>query len=113
MVREAEGRHTVLRSEAPRALVLGALYDHGARRYLPFDGPRPEQFWHATWTLTLLPIDAQRTRLYVRSRVAHTHEAVQWSAVWMHPFHDFMSSEELGRVKSAAEGRQASSQAYR
>jgi hypothetical protein len=103
MVRESEGRHAVLRSEAARSLVLGALYDHDARRYLPFEGPRPANYWHATWALMLTPLDEKRTRLHVRSRVAFTHEAVKWAAVWMHPFNDFMGGEELGHLKRAAE----------
>ncbi len=98
------GAYTVVVSDEPRALVFGALYDAEAQRYLPFPGSRPAQFWDATWALVLEPIDERRTRLVVRARVAFTADAVRWTAVWMHPFHDFMAAEELRRVKRCAGG---------
>ncbi len=103
----ADGAHTVLLSEEPHALVLGALYDATAQRYVPVDGPRPDQFWDATWALVLEPVDARHTRLIVRARVAFTADAVRWTAVWMHPFNDFMTADELRRVKEGAEGPRA------
>jgi len=105
---EPADARTVLVSDAPRTLVLGALYDSTAQRYVPVDGPRPEQFWDATWALVLEPIDERRTRLIIRARVAFTADAVRWTAVWMHPFNDFTTTEELRRVKRSAEGHGAS-----
>ena len=96
--------HAVLRSDAPRSLVLGGLYDHATRHYLPFDAPRPAEFWHATWALVLTPLGPAQTRLDVRSRVAFTFEAVKWASVWTHPFHDFAEPEQLDHLKRAAEG---------
>ncbi len=80
----------VIRCDTPRTLVLGGLYDSRERRYLPFDAARPAEYWHATWALVLTPIDAKRTQLDVRSRVTFAEDALRWSAVWTHPFHDFM-----------------------
>lgn len=79
------------------------FYDARARAYLPFGAPRPAEHWRATWALSLSPIDAKRTRLRVRSRVAFTGDALRWTAVWMHPFHDFMGRHELRYLKRAAE----------
>jgi hypothetical protein len=94
----------VLTSDEPRALVLGALHDHDQAKDLLFNEPRPAHFWHATWALVLEPIDERRTRLWVRSRVAFTAEAVRWAAVWTHPFNDFMDPEGLQQIKLGAEG---------
>ena len=106
MGRPAPGHgYSVLSSEAPHALVLGSLYDYGACCYVPFDAPRPAHYWHATWALVLTPLEANQTRLHVRSRVAFTSDAIQWAAVWMHPFNDFMEGEQLRHLKRCAEGR--------
>jgi hypothetical protein len=86
-------------------LLLGALYDHDAGRYLAFDAPRPSTYWHATWVLALSPLDETRTRLDVRSRVAFTGDAVEWASIWTHPFHDFMAPDQLRHLKDLAEGR--------
>ena len=93
----------VLESDAPRALIVGGLYDHELGSYLPFTAPRPAHFWQATWALILSPIDASQTRLEVRSRVAFTPDAVQWTAVWTHPFSNFTRHEELEQLKRRAE----------
>jgi hypothetical protein len=106
MVREeAADSYTLLLREPPNALVLGALYDARARTYLAFDGARPDHFWHATWALVLDRITANRTRLSVRARVAATSDVVRWSAIWLHPFHDFMDANHLRRLKDRAERR--------
>ena len=102
--REAPKAYDMLLCAAPRALVLGALHDHGVHEDLPFATPRPAHFWQATWALVLEPLDAARTHLFVRARVAYTSDAVLWSAVWMHPFNDFMERAELRRLKARAEG---------
>ena len=102
---DSDHGYSILRSEPPYVLVLGSLYDYGARHYAAFDGPRPAQYWHATWALVLTPEAANRARLSVRSRVAFTTDAVQWAAVWLHPFNDFMEVEQLRRLKHSAEGR--------
>ena len=107
-VRHPPAGCAVLVSEEPRALVLGALYDAAAHGYLPFAGPRPEQFWEATWALVLEPVNPRQTRLLARARVAFAADAVRWTAVWMHPFSDFVAREELRRIKRCAEGRGAS-----
>jgi hypothetical protein len=101
--RRGEAKYTVLLSDEPRALVLGALHDHGAAKDLPFDHDRPAQFWHATWALVLVPLNEARTRLVARARVAFTIEAVRWSAVWLHPFNDFTDAEALHRLKARVE----------
>jgi hypothetical protein len=95
---------SVLRSEAPRLLVLGALYDYGAARYLPFDSPRPARYWHAAWSFVLSPIEAQRTRLHARSRVACGGDALRWCSVWLPPFTSLIEPEQLRSIARAAEG---------
>jgi hypothetical protein len=101
------GSYAVLVSDEPRALVLGGLYDHDAKRYLAFDAARPPHFWQATWALVLHPLGEHRTRLLVRSRVAATTDAVRWSSLWLHPFHDFMDHGVLTHLKDRAEGHAA------
>jgi hypothetical protein len=103
----------VLHVRAPRVLLLGALYDAWERRYLPFDLPRPAKYWQATWALVLTPIDAVRTRLDVRSRVAFGEDALRWASVWTHPFGDFMDHALLRRLERAAEGEHASTRGLR
>jgi hypothetical protein len=98
-----ESGTSVLESEAPRAVVIGGLYDHRLTSYLPFDGPRPAHFWQATWALVLSPIDGLHTRLEVRARVAFTPDAVEWTAVWTHPFSDFTRHEDLEGLKRRVE----------
>ncbi|HEY4117945.1 MAG TPA: hypothetical protein VGM56_08820 [Byssovorax sp.] len=99
MAARHEGTTATLGSDAPRALVLGSLFDHATGQYLPFDAPRPADFWQATWALVLTPLDAKHTRLDVRARVAFTSAAVQWAALWTHPFSDFTDGDELHRLR--------------
>ncbi len=103
VLRDRDAGSAVLYLDVRHALVLGSLYDVRVGSYLPFAAPRPEEHWHATWAFVLEPIDVRRTRLHVRSRVAFTGDALRWSAVWMHPFYDFMAPDELRRLKRAAE----------
>jgi hypothetical protein len=95
----------VLRAEAASLLVLGALYDHGAGIYLPFDDPPPARYWRATWSFVLSPIEARRTRLHARTRVACGGDALRWCSVWLPPFTDPLEAEQLRSVARAAEGQ--------
>jgi hypothetical protein len=101
----ADHPRTILRSERPSLLVVGALYDYGAGRYLTFDDPRPARYWKATWSFFLSPAEAQRTRLCARTRVACGGDALRWCSVWLPPFTDLMESEQLHSVARAAEGQ--------
>jgi len=104
---EADPSPAILLVDEPRVIVLGGLYDHAARRYLPFDAARPTHFWHATWALVLAPIDEDTTRVLVRARVSATPDAVKWSSVWMHPFHAFLERGALVGLRERASGRAA------
>ncbi len=108
MVFATDRPRTLLCCERPRLVVLGALYDHDAGLYLPFDGPKPARYWKATWTFVASPLGAERTRLRVRSRVAHGGEALRWCSVWLPPFSDFVDPAQLRQLARAAEGRPAS-----
>jgi hypothetical protein len=94
----------VLRVEAPRALVLGGLFDIGANAQRAFIATRPERYWHVTWAFVLEPLDEQRTRLHVRARAAFSPDS-RLHAVWIRPVHHFMERIQLRNLAARVEGR--------
>ena len=94
----------VLRIDAPRALILGGLFDIDADTERRFDAPRPAHFWQVTWSFILEPLDAQTTRLHVRARAAFSVDE-RLHAEWIRPVHHFMQVAQLRHIKTRAEGR--------
>lgn len=100
---EGEGGFEVLRVDPGRVLVLGGLY--GADKQVPFEDPRPESYWQATWAFVLEPLGPNETRLHVRARVSFAPDSMKWKAAWMRRVHDFMTSHQLHNLERRAEGR--------
>lgn len=94
----------VLAIDAPRALVLGGLYDQSAGIQLPFGAQRPREFWQMTWAFVLQPLDSERTRLHVRVRAAFSHGG-RLRALLITPVHHFMQSAMLEHLAARVEGR--------
>jgi hypothetical protein len=94
----------VLAIDAPKALVLGALYDGPTRLQLPFAAPRPSEFWQMTWSFVLEPIDPERTRLHVRVRAAFS-SAGNRRALLLTPVHHFMQTTMLEHLAARVEDR--------
>ena len=94
----------VLRVSAPTELVLGGLFDEETGRQLPFDAPRPAQYWHFTWAFALEPGDGTATRLRVRARAAFPDKG-RLHAVWLRQIHHLMQSTQLRHIAARAEGR--------
>jgi hypothetical protein len=94
----------VLAIDAPKALVLGGLYDASARQQLPFAAQRPENFQHMTWVFALEPLDSERTRLHVRVRAAFSN-AGRVRARLVAPVHHFMQTAMLEHLAARVEGR--------
>lgn len=101
---EGEDGFEVLRIDAPRALVLGGLYDADQGRQLAFAAPRPPRFWHITWAFVLEALDARSTRLHVRARAAFP-ESGRLHALWMRPVHHLMQAAMLRHLAARVEGR--------
>jgi hypothetical protein len=101
---EGEDGFEVLRIDAPRALILGGLYDPERQKQLPFHGPRPENFWQMTWAFVLEPLDERTTRLHVRARAAFP-AAGRLHSAWIRPVHHFMQSAMLRHLAERVEGR--------
>lgn len=96
----------VLELEPERALVLGGLFDPVEKRQLPFDAPRPAEYWHVTWAFALEPLDERRTRLHVRVRGAYS-AGERFHAATIRPIHDFMQGAQLRNLAARAEGRES------
>ena len=96
----------VLRVDAPRALVLGGLFDVGSERQLPFHDPRPPSWWHVTWAFALEALDAGHTRLRVRARASFSPDE-RAHAAWIGPAHHFMQAAQLRHLAARVEGRLA------
>jgi hypothetical protein len=94
----------VLRLEEPHCLVFGGLFDPEIKGQLPFNAPRPEWYWHATWAFVLEPLDAKRTRLRVRARAAFSSN-LRWHAAYMRFAHRVMQAAQLRHLSARAEGR--------
>ena len=94
----------VLRLEAPRALVLGGLYDVARRGQLRFASARPGRYWHATWAFALERLDARSTRLWVRARIAYSPQE-RLRAIWIRAAHAIMQPVQLRNLAARAEGR--------
>lgn len=90
--------------DAPRALILGGLFDPEANRQLPFATARPSRFWQVTWAFVLEPLTATSTRLHVRVRAAFSDDQ-RLHAAWIAPVHHFMEAAQLRHLKMRAEGR--------
>jgi hypothetical protein len=99
-----DGGFEVLRLEPHRVLCLGGLYDAEAERQLPFAAERPEDYWHATWSFVLEPVDG-RTRLHARARVAHP-DSGRLHASWVRFAHQLMQTTQLRHLAARIEGRQ-------
>jgi hypothetical protein len=96
----------VLRVDAPRALVLGGLYDVAGGRRLPFAAARPSRRWQVTWSFALEALDATSTRLRVRARAAFSPDE-RLHAAWIGPVHHLMQDAQLRHLAARAEGRLA------
>jgi hypothetical protein len=92
----------VLRIDGPRTLILGGLFDPASKAQRPFGSPRPERYWHITWTFVLEPLDSNETRLVVRARAAFS-PTERFHAAWMGTAHRFMEREQLRRLKERVE----------
>lgn len=100
----SEDGFEVLQVDAPHHLVLGGLYDTEGDMQLRFSSPRPEDFWHVTWSFVLLPIDADHTELQVRVRGKNA--ASNWlRAAAMKPVHHLMQTAQLRHLAARAEER--------
>jgi hypothetical protein len=95
----------VLRIDEPHTLVLGGLFDAAARKQLPFSTPRPERFWHVTWTFALDPIELESTRVRARVRVAFPASG-RFHAAWIGPAHRLMERAQLRNLAARVEGRE-------
>jgi hypothetical protein len=96
----------VLQITAPRALVLGGLYDPQRARQLPFAAVRPAVYWQVTWSFALEPLDPQHTRLHVRARAACSGDR-RLHLTWIRFVHRFMERAQLRHLAARAEGRLA------
>ncbi len=101
---EGDDGFEVLRLDAPRTLILGGLYDVDAKRQLRFAAPRPEHYWHVTWTFALEAIDDLSTRLHVRARAAFSPDE-RLHFEWIRPVHHLMQAAQLRHLAARAEGR--------
>jgi hypothetical protein len=95
---EGDEGFEVLRIEPPQALILGGLFDPASKAQRPFGSPRPERYWHITWTFVLEPLGSNETRLVVRARAAFSRTE-RFHAAWMGTAHRFMEREQLRRLK--------------
>jgi hypothetical protein len=93
----------VLRVERDAVLVLGGLYDSLAKKQLPFAARRPDAYWHVTWAFVLEPLDAERTRLHVRARVAFS-PGERAHAAWIGLVHPLMERAQLRNLRARVEG---------
>ena len=100
---EGEGGFEVLRIEPERVLILGGLFDSGTERQLPFASARPASYWQVTWAFVLEPLDAERTRLWVRARAAFSDDQSGHARV-IRPVHVVMESAQLRHLRARVEG---------
>ncbi|MGE4176192.1 MAG: hypothetical protein AB7G65_10085 [Thermoleophilia bacterium] len=98
------GHFEVLEAQAPRALVLGGLWDADAGRNVPFAGPRPPRHWQATWAFAPAPAAGGRTRQSERARAAHPGTGGQHAA-WIRPAPAVQQRVQLRNLARRAEGR--------
>lgn len=101
---DGAGSFEVLQLEAPRALILGGLYDVRANRQLAFAAPRPKQFWQVTWAFVLEPSNAGSTLLSVRARAAFSRDQTLHAA-YIRPVHHLMERAQLRHLRARAEGK--------
>jgi hypothetical protein len=101
---EGDDGFEVLRVEAPRALVLGGLFDSDRHRQLPFAGQRPAAYWQITWAFVLEPLGPASTRVLARARAAFASERRLHLAT-IRPVHRFMQAAMLRHLAQRVEGR--------
>jgi len=101
---ERDDGFEVLGIDAPRALILGGLYDAQAEKQLAFSAPLPARYWQVTWAFVLEQLNERTTRLHVRARAAFP-ESGALHAKWIRPVHHFMQREMLLHLAARAEGR--------
>jgi hypothetical protein len=94
----------VLRIDAPRALLLGGLFDSTEGRQRAFAAPRPDNFWQVTWAFVLEPFDPSTTRLHVRARAAFPRRG-RLHAAAIRPVHRLMQSTMLRHLAERVEDR--------
>lgn len=102
---EGEDGFTVLALDPQRSLVLGGAYDTDEGRAIEFFGPMPDDYFRSTWSFTLIPCDATRTRLITRVRCEIASLAGSARLLWAWPAHAIMESEQLRNIAARAEGR--------
>jgi hypothetical protein len=103
---EGHDGFTVLQLDAPRALVLGGLFDAARDSSLPMTAAKPEQYTQVSWAFVLDPIAEASTRLRVRVRADYAPDqlAARSHAHLLTLVHHFMESEQLKNLKARAEG---------
>lgn len=100
---EGKGGFEVLCVDPERVLILGGLFGSDTERQLSFASVRPEHFWQVTWAFVIEPLDAERTRLWVRARAAFSADQVG-HARWIRPVHNMMESAQLRHLRARVEG---------
>lgn len=99
-----ESGFEVLHTSPPTELILGGLFDQETKRQLPFDAPRPADYWHVTWAFILEPRGDNSTRLHVRARGAFP-DTDRLHAAWLRELHQLMQRAQLRHIAARAEGR--------
>jgi len=99
----AEGGFEVLRIDPERVLILGGLFDSRGKGQLPFASARPASYWQVTWAFVLEPLDAERTRVWVRARAAFSHDQAGHAHV-IRPVHYIMERAQLRHLRARVEG---------
>ena len=87
-----------------RTLIVGGLFDNKAGKQAPFASERPRSFWHVTWSFVLEPLDAERTRVWVRARAAFSADQAGHARV-IRPVHFIMESAQLRHLRDRVEGK--------
>jgi hypothetical protein len=100
---EGEGGFEVLRVDPERVLILGGLFGRDTEGQLAFASVRPDHFWQVTWAFVLEPLDAERTRLWVRARAAFSADETGHARL-IRPVHFMMESAQLRHLRARVEG---------
>ncbi|HET8936466.1 MAG TPA: hypothetical protein VFN67_23640 [Polyangiales bacterium] len=100
---DADGGFEVLRVVPERALILGGLFDNTAGTQRAFASARSESYWQVTWAFVLEPLDAERTRVWVRARAAFSPDQGAHAHV-IKPVHTMMEHAQLQHLRARVEG---------